>query len=98
MKLGCPNGAAHLRKYGNGAGVAAVKALADEHAEALQGTIAAIRAAGIVSANGIAMELNRRRIATPRGGKWYAASVARTIARVEAGGCNKADTQHATKD
>ncbi len=84
VKLGCPNGAAHLRKYGNAAGVDAIKAKADEHAEALRETVAEIRAAGITSSNGIAGELNRRHIATPRGGKWYAASVARLRVKIDA--------------
>ncbi len=83
VKLGCPNGAAHLRKYGNAAGVAAVKARAEEHAQALRDTLEEIRAAGITSSNGIADELNRRRIATPRGGKWHPASVARLAARLD---------------
>lgn len=83
IKLGCPNGAAHLRKYGNEAGIAAVKAKANEHAQALRETLAEIRAAGITSTNGIADELNQRRIATPRGGKWYPASVARLTARLD---------------
>lgn len=82
VKLGCPNGAKHLRKYGNEAGVQAVKAKAQEHALALSSTLAEIRAAGIVSTNGIAEELNRRCIVTPRGGKWYAASVKRTLERL----------------
>ena len=60
----------------------AVKAKADEHAEGLREVIQEIRAAGITSSNGIADELNRRRIATPRGGKWYAASVSRLIVRL----------------
>lgn len=81
VKLGCPNGAAHLRPYGNAAGVAAVRARADEHAEALRDILEEIRAAGITSSNGIADELNRRHIATPRGGKWYPASVMRLLDR-----------------
>lgn len=82
VKLGCPNGAAHLRQYGNAAGVAAVSAKATEHAEALRDTLDAIRAAGITTSNGIAGELNRRHIATPRGGKWHPASVTRLIMRL----------------
>lgn len=81
-RLGCPSGAAHLRPYGNTAGVAAVKAKADKHAEALRETVGAIRAAGITSSNGIADELNRCRIATPRGGRWHPASVVRLCARL----------------
>lgn len=83
VKLGCPNGAAHLRPYGNAAGVEAVKARADEHAEALRATLNEIRAAGITSSSGIAAELNRRHIATPRGGKWHPASVVRLSARLD---------------
>ena len=83
VKLGCPKGAAHLRQYGNTAGVAAVKAKADEHAEALRETVAEIQAAGITTSNGIAGELNRRHIATPRGGKWHPTSVMRLFTRLE---------------
>ncbi|WP_416246206.1 recombinase family protein [Desulfocurvibacter africanus] len=36
----------------------------------------------MTSANAIAQELNRQRIATPRGGKWYAASVSRLLQRL----------------
>lgn len=87
VKLGCPNGAKHLRQYGNAAGVKAVKAKATEHAESLRKVIEDIRTAGITSLNGMAEELNQRRIATPRGGKWYAASVARCLARLDGGRC-----------
>ena len=54
VKLGCPNGAAHLRKYGNAAGVVAVKAKANEHAQALRETVAEIKSAGIISICGMA--------------------------------------------
>lgn len=81
VKLGCPNGAAHLRKYGNEAGVKAIKEKAQQHAEALREVIEEIKASGITSSNRIAAELNRRHIATPRGGKWYAASVGRLLIR-----------------
>lgn len=84
VKLGCPKGAAHLRKYGNEAGVAAIKENAQSHAEALRDILIEIHAAGITSSNGIAAELNKRRITTPRGGKWYAASAARILARLDA--------------
>ncbi len=61
VRLGCPNGAQHLRKYVNAAGV---------------------EIQGLTRANAIAPELNRQRIATPRGGKWYAASVSRLLQRL----------------
>jgi hypothetical protein len=38
-------------------------------------TIADIREAGITSANGIAAELNRSRVTTPRAGFWQALQV-----------------------
>lgn len=82
VTLGCPNGAAHLRKYGNEAGVAAIKAKAVKPAEALATTIENIQATGITSSSGIANELNRRHIATARGDKWHAASVSRILQRL----------------
>ena len=85
VKLGCPNGAAHLRAYGNTAAVGAVKAGAEKHASTLKETIQAIKTAGITSYSGIANELNSRRIATPRGGKWYATSVERLVRRYDQG-------------
>lgn len=81
VKLGCPNGAKHLREYGNVAGVNAVKIKASERAESLRQLIQEVQDQGFSSANGIAQELNRRRIATPRRRQWYPASVLRLIAR-----------------
>lgn len=80
--LGCPNGAAHLRRYGNASAVTAVKANAMRHAEALRGVVAEIKGSGVTTCVGIAAELNRRYIATPRGGAWHAASVARLLGRL----------------
>ena len=68
-RLGCPDGAAHLRRFGNGLAVSALKAAANERAAGLVATIEAIRAEGVPSANGIAAALNAREIATPRGGQ-----------------------------
>jgi DNA invertase Pin-like site-specific DNA recombinase len=81
-RLGNPNGAAHLRKLGNGAGVKAIVGQADERASGLAATIAAIRAAGITSANGIAGALNASHVVTPRDGKWTARSVLNVTARL----------------
>jgi DNA invertase Pin-like site-specific DNA recombinase len=81
-RLGCPQGAAHLRPYGNAAGVKAIKAKADAYALSLRETLQGIRASGIINANAVAGELNRRHIASPRGGKWYAASVSRLLERL----------------
>ena len=82
VKLGCPNGAAHLRRYGNALGVEASKRNADERAKGLAATMDAIKATGVTSANGIAAELNRAEIATPRGGRWTARSVLNVLARL----------------
>ncbi len=84
VKLGNPNGAKHLREYGNAAGVAALKAKAAERAEDLRPVVDDIQAAGTTSIRGLAMELNRRGILTPRGGQWHATSAARLLARLTA--------------
>jgi DNA invertase Pin-like site-specific DNA recombinase len=82
VKLGCPNGAAHLRRYGNDLAVSALKAAADARANGLAATIEAITGEGVTSANGIAKALNERSIATPRGGIWTARSVLNLTARL----------------
>lgn len=84
VKLGNPNGAAHLTGLGNGSAVEAVKAGAQERAEGLSGIIASIKAEGITSANGIAGALNARHIATSRGGQWTARSVLNVLNRLTA--------------
>jgi DNA invertase Pin-like site-specific DNA recombinase len=81
-KLGNPNGAAHLMKFGNGLAVDVLKAKAQERAIGLSATIEALRAEGITSANAIAGALNARDYATPRGGKWTARSVLNVTARL----------------
>lgn len=81
-KLGNPNGAAHLRGLGNGAAVAAVRSSARRRADDLAGTVREIRAAGTTTVRGIAAELNRRSILTPRGGRWHATSVQRLLERL----------------
>jgi DNA invertase Pin-like site-specific DNA recombinase len=81
-RLGCPNGAAHLRRFGNGLAVTALKAAASARAKGLASTIEAIMGEGVTSANGIAKALNERSIATPRGGIWTARSVLNVVARL----------------
>ena len=83
VKLGCPQGAAHLRKYGNTAGVAAIKAKANHDAALLNEQIQEIHALGKTSWSAIAEELNKREVATPRGGKWHPATVARLVRRLQ---------------
>jgi DNA invertase Pin-like site-specific DNA recombinase len=82
QKLGNPNGAAHLRRFGNGAAVNAVKRQAKQRATGLAATLGGLNAEGITSANAIAGTLNARHIAAPRGGKWTARSVLNVMARV----------------
>jgi DNA invertase Pin-like site-specific DNA recombinase len=51
-------------------------------AQDLAGVIDAIKANGVSSATGIARELNRQGITTPRGGAWQAVQVQRVLARL----------------
>lgn len=81
VKLGCPNGAAHLRQYGNELGVEAIKRGADERASKLAGVVKEIQEGGATSLREIADELNRRSITTARGGNWHASTVKNLIAR-----------------
>jgi DNA invertase Pin-like site-specific DNA recombinase len=82
VKLGNPNGAAHLRGLGNEAAAAALREGARARADGLAGTIAALRERGVTSANGLAKALNEAHIATPRGGRWTARSVLNVMARL----------------
>jgi DNA invertase Pin-like site-specific DNA recombinase len=82
QRLGNPNGAAHLRKFGNSLAVGVLKANAQERAEALAATIAELKAEGIASANAMAGALNARGYVTPRDGKWTARSVLNLVARL----------------
>ena len=81
-KLGNPNGAAHLRKFGNKLATDALTARAQERAMGLAATIDALKAEGITAANAIAGALNNRYYETPRGGKWTARSVLNVTARL----------------
>lgn len=57
---------------------------AEARAQSLAPIIAEIREAGISTVRGIADELNARKVATPRGGKWHVASVQRVLKRLAA--------------
>ena len=76
VKLGGPKLA-----EARGAALASVKAIADQNAANVLPVIHAIRKAGAQSLHQIADALNARGISTPRGGKWYAKSVANLLAR-----------------
>jgi len=82
VKLGNPNGAAHLHGLGNDAAVDAIKAKAQAHAETLRPTIDGLRGQGITALRPMADMLNDRGILTPRNGRWHPASVARLLDRL----------------
>lgn len=88
QRLGNPNGANALRRAGKGnsAALETITAKADAHAHDLAPVIADIRGQGVSSLNGIAAALNARAIRTPRGGRWYAASVRNLLVRLEPNG------------
>ena len=58
------------------------KRAADSRAAALTSTIRQLMAAGFVSQRELANELNRRGIATARGGNWHRTTVVRMLRRV----------------
>ena len=64
------------------AAAAAKAAQANTNAHRLQDTVAAIRANGIVSATGLAKELNPRGVTTARGKPWQTVQVQRLLARL----------------
>lgn len=78
-KLGTPG---NLRRAdeGRAAGVAAIKAQADEHAQALAGVVRELTPGR--SLRQLADAMNERHIRTPRGGRWHAASVSRLLSRL----------------
>jgi DNA invertase Pin-like site-specific DNA recombinase len=57
-------------------------AKATQKAENIAPIVASIRAAGVTSLRGVADALTARGIPSPSGGRWYAASVQRVLARV----------------
>jgi DNA invertase Pin-like site-specific DNA recombinase len=83
QRLGNPNGAAALRRagQGNSAAIEAARATADQHAADIMPVIEDIRCGGITSLNGISRELNRREIKTARGGEWYPTTVKNLLDR-----------------
>lgn len=85
IRLGSPNGArpliAHVRKHGNGAGVAGSLRVLEDHARALLPIVEVIRGEGITTLRRIAAELDARGIRTMRGGSWSATTVQRLLQR-----------------
>jgi hypothetical protein len=63
-------------------GALANKRAADSRARALVSTIRELRAAGFVSRQALADEMNRRGISTARGGSWHYTTVVRMLTRL----------------
>lgn len=84
--LGNPNGAAALRKAdkGNRAALIRIAENARARAENYRETFEDVDPDGALSLRAMAAELNQREIEAPRGGRWYAASVARLRMRLVA--------------
>jgi DNA invertase Pin-like site-specific DNA recombinase len=61
------------------------RAQANTFARKLRPALRELRAAGVTTVRGVAEELNRRGIATPRGGQWHPTSAARLLARMPSG-------------
>jgi DNA invertase Pin-like site-specific DNA recombinase len=79
VKLGNPRPEASLAK-----GRATLTERAYLDAERVAGAIASARANGCRTFRQLADELNRRGIATPRGGVWFPSSIRNALARLEA--------------
>ncbi len=60
-----------------------VREKALERAQDLVAEIEAVREEGVTSLNAIARTLNERKVPSPRGGRWQAVTVQRTLQRVE---------------
>jgi DNA invertase Pin-like site-specific DNA recombinase len=82
VKLGGCRGAPAPDAAAGAASIAARQEAAANNAADYADTIRDIQEAGTTSANGLAAELNRRGITTPRGGRWQALQVQRLLARL----------------
>jgi len=83
-RLGNPNGAAALARAGRGsaAGVAALQANADKHAELMRPVIERLQMEGHTSFGALARQLNAEGMRTPRDRLWHASSVRNLLARI----------------
>jgi len=70
------------RRPGICSGPLVIKQAADARARALASIFQELRAAGFVSRQALADELNRRSIPTARGGRWQYITVVRTLTRL----------------
>ena len=85
VKLGNPNGAAALRRAGQG-GVAlraAVSRNADQFAQDLAPVIAELQSQGITTLRAIADEFTGRGILTRQGGRWHVSTVRNLMLRID---------------
>ena len=84
VKLGNPNGAAALRRAGEGGEALreTVARNADDFAADLAPVIAEIRSGGATSLRAMADELNRRGIVTRRGARWHVSNVRNLVGRM----------------
>jgi len=83
VRLGNPNGAAHLLdgcRDAAAASAASRRAAAGARAAAVAPLLEQLRSEGVVGARAAALELNRRGVPAPGGGCWYAAQVRRAEA------------------
>ena len=82
VKLGNPNGVKNLTK-GNVYAVKRIQINADNYAKSLKNTIKEIKSCGVKSYKGIASELNKRGVKTPRNTQFYAQTVKNILQRLE---------------
>lgn len=84
VRLGNPNGARALRRAhkGNSASLDVIRAKADARARDLGPVIESLAGEGVTSLGAIAAALNERGMLTPRGGRWYKASVGNLLGRL----------------
>jgi DNA invertase Pin-like site-specific DNA recombinase len=83
--FGNARGAENMRRYAVEArekAIAVRRARAANRARELAGLIDEIRACGASSLSQVAIELNRRGVAAPRGGKWRSIQVQRTLTQL----------------
>jgi hypothetical protein len=81
MKQPCGKASSRSRRGIRG-GPLVIKRAADARANALAPTLRKLRAAGFVSRQALADELNRRRIPTAQGGRWHYNTVVRMLKRL----------------
>ena len=78
-KLGNPTNIGEAGDMGR----ATLAATADEHARSLLPLLRAIKTEGATTLAAITTAFNERRVATPRGARWYVSSVANLLARAQ---------------